>query len=131
MSGCTRRQVLFYLGGIAITGFVSEIATDCTTSQRVIDAVNMLFERPGTRESAARIGREYLRIYPSQKSVSALSRSLDSLAPPRLTDTNRSGLTKIYADLIAEDFASVNLVNVDGWVLSKTEARVFGLLALT
>jgi hypothetical protein len=87
------------------------------------------------RDSAARIGRAYLLAQPGDAGASRLvdtivaaiateSGSTDPLAADDAT------LAELLARRIVTDFASRDVAVVEGWVLSRTEARLCALVAL-
>lgn len=130
MKRLTRRQALVYLGGIAAAGFTPAATVQAAPSQTVVTAAMKLFARPETRASAALIGQTYLRSHPCENNTETLIRALDFMAGYDLEQGDTAVLARLYAQRISQDFESADVVNVDGWILSKTEARVFGLLAL-
>lgn len=130
MTHLTRRQALVYLGGIAVAGLIPGTAIQATPSRSVVTAAMELFGKLETRVSAALIGQAYLRRYPSENNAETLLHALDFMVGRNPADADVTVLARWYAERISQDFESVNVVNVDGWVLSRTEARVFGLLSL-
>lgn len=87
------------------------------------------------RDSAARIGRAYLRAEPGDGNVDHL---LDTIVAAIATETDGRDplaaddavLAELLARRIVTDFASRDLAVVEGWVLSRTEARLCALVAL-
>jgi hypothetical protein len=79
----------------------------------------VLFDRP---DSAAAVGREYLREHPDEVDVSTLLAALDSAGPRSLHEWLRWRQ--------AHDFEHGQTVTVQGWVLARTEARLCVLAAL-
>lgn len=130
MKHLTRRQALVFLGGIAAAGLIPGAAIQATPSQPVVTAATRLFGKLATRASAAMIGLAYLRRHPAEHNAETLMRALDFIDGLDLQGGDTRLLARLYADRVSQDFESVNVVNVDGWVLSKTEARVFALLSL-
>jgi hypothetical protein len=88
------------------------------------------FDHP---HSAAAIGRTYLRQYPAeaapQRLASEIARDLDCLGC-RLPRAEEAHLRSAVRERIRRDFAEGVVVNVDGWVLSRTEARLCAIAAL-
>ena len=64
--------------------------------------------------------------------------SLERLAPPILVEVSSSGrdlssviaLRQAVRDQTRDDFRNKKILNVDGWVLSLTESRVYAMAAL-
>jgi hypothetical protein len=87
------------------------------------------------RDSAARIGRAYLRTAPADRDAERL---LDAIVATVATGTDGDDplaaddvmLADMLARQIASDFASRDVALVEGWVLSRTEARLCALVAL-
>ena len=85
-----------------------------------------------TRDSAAAVGRAYLRITPGEadtdRLVRALVQRMPGLATAGLaTDPELRALLETRSRL---DFTEGDTVRVRGWVLSRTEARACALAAL-
>jgi hypothetical protein len=85
-----------------------------------------------SRESAAAIGREYLRAAPDEAVTESLVRSLVQrsaglASPENITDAELRALLDASCRL---DFAEGDIVRVRGWLLSRTEARTCALAAL-
>jgi hypothetical protein len=81
----------------------------------------------------ARIGDVYLRKTASQLEATQL-REVAASIPSHLTGGASDGLWRAVADLaasISHDFEVGNVVSCDGWVLSRSEARMCALIALT
>jgi hypothetical protein len=84
-------------------------------------------------ESARIVGREYLRLVPAEASRRVLTsrvverlpcgfRTMDAVSDDRLHELLLRGTL--------EDFEEERIVELRGWVLSRTEARLCGLAAL-
>jgi hypothetical protein len=85
------------------------------------------------RASAAALGRRYLRAHPAAASVDRLCDGVVArLADGRraIAEADEDGLRRLLAGAVREDFASDRVIDVDGWVLSATEARLYALAAL-
>lgn len=77
----------------------------------------------GDLDSARQIGRAYLEQAPAEARRDRLVASLQAVLPPT---ASREQLQR----RLRQDFAEGRIVNVHGWVLSHTEARLCGLAAL-
>lgn len=71
------------------------------------------------------LGRRYRSMMPEEKSREALLSALRS--EPDSTPTEEGQ----FKEQIRDDFASGRVVTLDGWVLSRTEARQCALFSLT
>jgi len=96
------------------------------------DAARLL-EAFRQRESAAAVGRAYLATRPEERDAprlaGAVSRDLrDGGCDPATGD--RADLRRAVSGRVRQDFADGRTVTVDGWVLSRTEARLCALAAL-
>jgi hypothetical protein len=77
-------------------------------------------------DGVARLGRGYLRRHPHEADATFLRAQLRGID----TDTNvRPQLPKL-ATAAADDFAGMEVVNVDGWYLARSEARAAAAIAL-
>jgi hypothetical protein len=94
------------------------------------DRLAAVFRR---RTSAAAVGRAYLAGHPGEAAIGHLVTQLGKALrrwdcePDR---ADRMTLRAAMSRLVKEDFASSRVVKVDGWVLSLSEARLCGLVAL-
>ena len=85
------------------------------------------------RDSARVVGRAYLDEVPAESSVSRLvDRIVADLPEGRrsLRDASDADLRQLLAASIRADFEHDRIVEVEGWVLSPTEARLYALTAL-
>ena len=99
----------------------SERALQSPTSP--IDHVLQMFTPSA---SAAVLGRLYLNRYPEED-------SLDTLVLHLRLQTRNEGFAihEHIRSQVRRDFESGNCVRIDGWVLSRTEARACALATLT
>ena len=85
------------------------------------------------RESAARVGREYLRVRPDEGNLNSLIDLICLSRPERRAELAKAN-TKRRRELLAlqqrEDFEQCRIVKVHGWILSETEARLCAVAAL-
>lgn len=75
------------------------------------------------RRTAARLGRRYLALSPGERDARRLERLL-------LDHASRSSARDQVARGLTRDFARGETVTLDGWVFSRTEARLFALVEL-
>jgi hypothetical protein len=76
-------------------------------------------------ESAAAIGARYLRDHPDERSA-----ALRLARPPGGVAPDRSAWRGALRSECARDFAEGRVVRVDGWILSRTEARLCAAVEL-
>lgn len=80
------------------------------------------------------IGRAYLRVAPGEADANLLAGILvrrDPALDVRRNPPDDRRIVGILRDRIAKDFETGHTVRIDGWVLSKTEARLCALCFLT
>lgn len=85
------------------------------------------------QDAAGEIGRAYLRGHPSEADAERLVAGITGeweQGPAELDRLGRDALRLRLREQIRTDFAQSRTVLVDGWVLSASEARLFGLSAL-
>jgi hypothetical protein len=94
------------------------------------DRLAAVFRR---RTSAAAVGRAYLAGHPGEAGIDHLVTQLGEALRRWDCEPDRADcmtLRVAMSRLVKEDFASSRVVKVDGWVLSLSEARLCGLVAL-
>jgi hypothetical protein len=83
-------------------------------------------------ESAAALGRAYLSTAPWEGSPTVLVKSIAASLPAGylvLRTADEKQLESQLARQLKEDFTTGNTVIVDGWIVAKTEARLYALAA--
>ncbi len=111
-------------GGIGLAG-PGAVARDAVTAK--------LLESLRHRESAVLVGREYLRIVPSEGDTATLVELVCSStleAHRWVPDQNLEALGEWLRARQQDDFVRGRTVRVHGWVLSVTEARLCAVAAL-
>jgi len=81
-------------------------------------------------QAARAIGGAYLRAVPEESDANVLARRIVRSGPVRLRRLDalsKKELTDALQSIIRQDFVSNNTVRLDGWVLSRTEARLCAL----
>jgi hypothetical protein len=120
------RRLLMALGGAVLGG--SGLAA--LRAGRIDAAGKHLVRRLGAGGLAARLGRAYLELHPEEARAEALAtllyRALD--APLRLASA--AALRRRLAARVQLDFVEDEVVELRGWFLSRTEARLAALGAL-
>ena len=85
------------------------------------------------QESAQAIGHAYLQRYPQEADIRTLEDQIAQGIPggrTLLATTGKPEISKLLTDRIRQDFATDQVVKVQGWILSITEARLCALTAL-
>jgi hypothetical protein len=77
-------------------------------------------------EGASYLGRRYLQAHPTEARSDVLVRMLVGTNAP----TSERETSRALAVRIRSDYAAGRTVKVDGWVLSRTEARLYALVAI-
>ena len=123
----TRRRLLISAAGVA-AGVAVGSSGLLTLIERLAgaDAASLLRGLITDREGAARLGRSYLAAHPNEARRSVLVRDLVGATEP----TSASDASREVAARIRDDYAAGSTVVVDGWVLSRAEARLYALVAL-
>ncbi|MBA4169951.1 MAG: hypothetical protein H0X68_06045 [Chloroflexi bacterium] len=126
MTGPRRVSRRVFLGRVAVLGGVLSVPSIglLLTGGRG-DGTRHLLAHIRSIASARRLGRLYLGQTPSEASVGVIGAIL-------------CGATRRHGDAclgrvrqqIARDFRAGDVVTIDGWLISRTEARLFALAAL-
>jgi len=85
------------------------------------------------KESAALVGREYLRCAPGEADARLLEDLICSFQDKRraeLADADTAKLRELLLLRQRQDFEEGRIVHVHGWILSETEARLCALADL-
>jgi hypothetical protein len=127
--GCSRRTFLLtvLVGALAATGCGDKDAslTTDTVPPWLPGAV-------GDVDAAARIGRAYLQANRSERNLDTLLAAIDAalVGDPGLGGGDTQRLLTALQHTVRGEYLRGESVNVQGWVLSVTEARVYAVLAL-
>ena len=79
--------------------------------------------------AAAHFGGHYLAAHPGERDCSALSRRIER----RIAARRRAApgpLPEVLASLVQEEFRVGDVVSVDDWLLSRSEAQIYALSVL-
>jgi hypothetical protein len=131
----TRRsflRVVICLSGLSFTRPIGVLAKlgESRASDFLAMKLAMFFVHKG---SAAVIGREYLRNVPQEADERILVDLVCLFHGDRRSDFAKAKmykLRKLLEHQQREEFESGRIVNVRGWILSETEARLCALAAL-
>ena len=86
------------------------------------------------KRSAEIIGVEYLRAFPAEGNAEQLANLIFSsfgIGYQDLVWADRQEIKSLLGDQQRQDFAADRVVDVGGWILSRTEARLYALTALS
>jgi hypothetical protein len=129
----SRRRFLAVAGGLAAPLALAPLRpwTALIEVETVPSAVR-LASLLADRESAAVVGRAYLRTVREQPDAASLAELVTSSLPrgPHALAAGDEELRRLLAQRVERDFADERIATVDGWVFSLTEARLCGLCAL-
>ncbi len=127
-----RRTFLLAATGLGLSmawrsvGFLPFVQTSRSRSERLAGFLKH-------EESARIVGREYLRAVPAEASRGMLTARVVEQLPGgfRAVDTaSDSRLRELLLRATAADFRDLRTVELRGWVLAQTEARLCALAAL-
>jgi hypothetical protein len=129
-----RRQFLLLAlglaGSVAVGSKLSRAAEGWLSQGSLRAKLTALFIH---QESAQAIGRAYLQSYPREADIQTLEDQIaQGIAGGRtlLIATGKPQVSKLLTDRIRQDFATDQVVKVQGWILSITEARLCALTTL-
>ena len=126
-----RRTLLRLLGSLLLVGTGGDACRREDPMARAAerDVTRAIFR---DRASAVAVGREYLRARPDEADTKQLldQLGLGSLGLGGLSDDERETLLSQLHARHRKDFRSNRVVDVGGWTLSLTEARLSALASL-
>lgn len=129
----TRRKLLQWGAALCCLALAprswSRVAVKDSIEQEIARRIAGLFAHPG---SAREIGREYLRLAPSDNDIAVLVRKVipDTGKIKSLSTTGKESLRQYIANASREDFQQGRMVSVNGWMLSQTELRLCAIVVL-
>jgi len=127
-SNFTRRAVLAML---AAAGLITPAAALTPMTSRTASVLRSLLDTQ--HASAAHLGRAYLAMAPAEAETDKLIHALDIGIPDLAAMTERGDQSVVRSALagrITRDFGEGLTTVLDGWVISRTEARLCALHAL-
>ena len=89
-----------------------------------------LLRRP---DSARIIGQAFLRVSPERTTTALVTGIVSSLpgGSRAIADSaDEADVRELLVERIRQDFADEVVVDLDGWIVSRTEARLCGIVAL-
>jgi hypothetical protein len=91
------------------------------------DALRAALSALTDNAAAGELGQRYLNATPHEGEVSLL---LDQLAAVVGTESAIEGMVAALRGQIEREFLDGDIVDAGGWVLARTEARLYALIAL-
>jgi hypothetical protein len=115
------------LGALAAAGCGEQGAPGTYDSTR-----QWLSAAVGDTRAAARIGRSYLAAHPGEQNLDKLLEAIDAALGGALGEAGGASQSILSAlqSVVPAEYRRGESVEVQGWVLSPTEARVYAALAL-
>jgi hypothetical protein len=115
---------------LAALGLVPRTARAATTLAAADPLASRLRAIVPHLDSAVVIGREYLRVAPGERESGRLWALISDGWSAAAIDAEGDALRRRLDERTRQDFAEGRIVTVHGWMLSATEARLCGLVAL-
>jgi len=132
---CTRRTFLLSaLLSLTAYGFGSNRYSLAKSGPEPCVEPPWLWKTIADRQSAARIGRTYLDAHPEIRQCHTLITDIETTLKRQDTSVsltaNADQTASALQRLLRKEYERGEVVSVAGWVLSKTEARLYGLVAM-
>jgi hypothetical protein len=121
----TRRRFL----ALALAAVAGAFGLRRVTSSADDSPTRRLADALGDRDAARAVGERYLAERPGEADEARLVRLLAPLGDASALSADE--LARRVRDAVHEDFVRGRVVTVDGWYLSRTEARLCALSTLT
>lgn len=119
--------------GVAATALTAKLAFKRESTLNLSTDAERLVSALSSTESAAELGRAYMETVPFDRSVDVLVERIVAVVPGGYTSVREGDereLKTLLEHEFKEDFRGGNVVIVDGWILSRTEARLYALAAI-
>jgi len=123
----TRRIVLGVTVATALFPFATGRAVSAVAGDGASDAIHRLRLLQPAPASARRIGLAYANLHPEEAERGAALREISaalSLRPEEVTAQDEQALRRRIAARVRADFAEGDTVDIAGWMLARTEARL-------
>lgn len=128
MKNISRRRFIYYLTGSSALSVIPKIGLSDVGRVENGDILLSVITRFHSKNSAKIIGQEYLIQYPNEKDMDALYTSLEVV--PLHIGMEKSEVCFCLSEIIKNDYSNGDVINLQGWVLSRTELRLCALLSL-
>jgi hypothetical protein len=122
-------NILLTVGSLAVPGFANASSTHATKDRVTKFAVKLLSGFDNL-ESARKIGREYLKIAPAEADINTLVVHIIDMIDDKnqyFLNANTAEIKHLLRNKSSYDFHNERVVSIQGWLLSKTEARLCAL----
>jgi hypothetical protein len=97
------------------------------------DAMDWLYKVTGQREAVIRLGKAYLSLHAAEREPNRLLHLIDrALVSEQRRDMQfqeTSPSIDALIELVRNEYRLDNVVDLNGWVVSRTEARLYALVA--
>jgi ABC-type glycerol-3-phosphate transport system substrate-binding protein len=132
--GISRRSFLSLIAGLAGAGLLGGCAPPDEAAAPTETWSAWLLAGDDNRDAVVRLGQAYLQAYPDDADRQALSDRLAAAlalhAPGDATVEAVSVPGTALETTVRDDYATGEIVSVSGWILSRTEARAYALVAM-
>jgi len=127
------RRKFIALSATALAGLAIPFACASENYKNIVAAMPKLspLEKFCTEKELHDIGTKYIATVPEEGDLSTIGKYIFKNDAGQLVDANPAAIEKLLDAKIAMDFQADHTTIVDGWVISITEARVCGVIALT
>ncbi|MFP6581070.1 MAG: hypothetical protein VCD00_00790 [Candidatus Hydrogenedentota bacterium] len=122
-STLTRREMLVLVSyaSLGLTGTFSETAF---ASEKALRKAFRRLSKRAEMEPLRTVGRMYIELTPKEGDVGILLQNLPN------TDALDADYWDVFSSRIKSDFVAGETVTLQGWLLSQSECRLYGLLHL-
>jgi hypothetical protein len=132
-SGITRKDFLRYIlitAGVSAVGGGAFIYQEREILDQPLTVESLRYQFSDVQGSFQMIGEKYLEKYPQGISESGLLREVnDKLSSGNINRYFLSNLSDLVRQQILLDFEESNLVNLEGWIITETEAQICAIIA--
>lgn len=123
-----RKFVTLVIAGLVTAGPVSVLIYRALKDTTF--GVDYLEEFKKRFPDVCKISEEYLRLHPEEASFEVLCTLLFGFVPKSYESTLTKESVAALAGKMSKDFSEKNTLMISGWMLSRTELRVFALRAV-
>jgi hypothetical protein len=132
-SGITRKDFLRYIlitAGVSAVGGGAFIYQEREILDQPLTVESLRYQFSDVQGSFQMIGKKYLEKYPQGIPESGLLREVnDKLSSGNINRYFLSNLSDLVRQQILLDFEESNLVNLEGWIITETEAQICAIIA--
>ncbi len=87
----------------------------------------------GDAQAAGRIGQAYLKVYPEERRRDWLIETIDKAIQPYVDGNRPANAERVFLALkqaVQQEYVRGEVSLVEGWVLSRTEVRLYAFLVV-